>query len=117
MRRRLRERGKMNNKNNETQKLTEENLQQLLDAISGKVGFLIGPGITTYDVTVKSISPSDDPNQRLLHESCLELERRGLIVRHNEGDGWVVWMPAEEKGLITDTSPDTQTARRTLRRL
>jgi hypothetical protein len=33
--------------------------------------------------------------QKTLHEGCLELERRGLIYRDQERDGWILWKVKE----------------------
>jgi hypothetical protein len=66
---------------------TEEQLQELLRFIQGKVGFL-APGITSYK--------TDEPRQKLIHDGCLELEGLGKIVRHWEEEDLVVWKPKEE---------------------
>lgn len=76
----------------------EKALQELLNLISGR-GFF-GPGITTYAV--------DDPQHKPLHEACLELERRGKIIRHLDDGDMVVWKPREESNggdiLVYETS-------------
>lgn len=61
----------------------EKGLQELLDFITGRrPEGLGGTGIRTYN--------DDDPGHRMLHEGCLELERRGKIVLH-----MAMWRPKE----------------------
>jgi hypothetical protein len=65
---------------------TEDHLSFLLRFIRGEEQFsLLGAGITTY-------SDRDENNQRI-YESCLELEKRGLIERHHDENNIIVWKP------------------------
>ena len=65
----------------------ETALDGLLAFIRGEGPFaMLGPGLHTY--------PDRDDDGK--HAGCLELERRGLIYRHLDEPGNVVWMPVED---------------------
>lgn len=67
----------------------DEGLQRLLALIRG--GLWPGArGIATYP------NEADDGQSRL-HAGCLELERRGLICREKEGEGWIFWRESDER--------------------
>jgi len=66
----------------------EWGMSEILLFVQGKSLAGIGPGITTYlDAT---------GGQARTHEICLELERRGQIVRHFEENNYIVWKPLGE---------------------
>lgn len=61
----------------------EAGLEEVRKFVYGEGKFSwIGKGITTYKTT--------DPDQQRLHGALLELERRGLVQRHHEEEGYVV---------------------------
>ena len=70
--------------------MDEQELNKILQIIRGEGEFsVVGKGITTY--------PKLGENNKKLHDLCLELERRGLIIRRFEQRGtindFVFWMP------------------------
>jgi hypothetical protein len=67
--------------------MTEKALADLLEFIRGTGQWrLYGKVMTTSTA---------DPDSALKHEACLELERRGLIARRAEREGYVIWMPVD----------------------
>ena len=68
--------------------MTEADLEDLLDFIAGRGRFTaFGDGMHTY--------PGRDENQKGLHDGCLELERRGLIVRTINTPDHCAWRTTE----------------------
>lgn len=70
--------------------MEEQELNKVLQIIRGEKEFsVVGKGITTY--------PKHGQYNRKLHDLCLELERRGLIIRKFEQKGtindFVFWVP------------------------
>ncbi len=67
-------------------KHSEADLNQLYGFIAGRGPWRhFGPGMRTH--------PEGDAQDRLKHDACLELERRGRIKRKLEESGLVVWEP------------------------
>lgn len=66
--------------------MNEAQLGELFEFIAGrgKYSFTRGGAMFTY--------PGRDENRQRLHEGCLELERRGLIRRHEDEPGYVSWV-------------------------
>jgi hypothetical protein len=68
----------------------ESELRAVEDFIHGR-GHLLGGGLTTY--------PGGDDGHRSLHAACVELERRGKVVRFRDQAGtegrtaFVIWKP------------------------
>lgn len=65
--------------------LDEPSLAKLLSFIRGGDRALLGVGIWSYI--------ERDKSNDLIHEACLELEKRGLIHRYPNGCDSVFWMP------------------------
>lgn len=67
--------------------MNEETLSDLLAFIQGKEKFkYIRLGIISNPTF-------EDENNKNIHQSCLELEKRGLIYRHLDEPGHVFWRP------------------------
>lgn len=82
----------------------EHNLQWLLELIQG-TRWPYSKGLVSYDIA--------DPGQQGLHQACLELERRGHLVRHEDGLPGIAWMPREPlaekaagEGCIAETASE-----------
>lgn len=65
--------------------MTESDLQELLEFATGRGKWAWkGSGMCTH--------PTGDDNALGLHAGCVELERRGLLKRHLDEPGQVVWV-------------------------
>ena len=69
--------------------MNESELQELFMLATGQGRWeLAGPYMHTY--------PNGLPDDRRLHDGCLELERRGMLARHIDEPEHVCWVAADD---------------------